>query len=108
MSNFDSICLLNSFAIIFSNILPGAGVKDIGLRSDKDSGGFDFGMGTILALFHFDGNIPLSMEAFIISHMGVDNSGENSVRIRGGISPGPGDLEATFLTYCKSSIHQSG
>ena len=51
MSNLVSICLLYSVAIFFSNILAGAGVSDIGLKSAKDSGGFDFGMGTTLAFF---------------------------------------------------------
>ena len=97
MSNLVSICLLNSVAIIFSNILAGAGVSDIGLKSAKDSGGFDFGMGTTLAFFHIFGKTPFFKHAFTISQMGVANSGENSSRRRGGISHGPGDLEATFF-----------
>ena len=83
MSNFGCVCLVSSFAIIFSNTLPGAGVRDIGLRSERDSGGFDFGIGMILAFFHCGGNMQLYREEFIISQIGVAISVANSVRIRG-------------------------
>ena len=97
MSNFGCVWSVNSLAIIFSNTLPGAGVKEIGLRSVKDSGGFDFGIGIIFAFFHCDGKIHLYREAFMILHMGVEISRANSVRIRGGMSPIPGDLDETFF-----------
>ena len=87
----------------FSNTLPGAGVSDIGLRSERDSGGFDFGIGMILAFFHCDGNVQLYREEFIMSQIGVAISVANSVKMRGGISPIPGDFEETLFSKLKVS-----
>ena len=70
--------------MIFSKTLPGAGVKEIGLRSAKVTGGFDLGMGMTLAFFHCVGKVHLWREAFMILHMGVAISAANSDRIRGG------------------------
>ena len=97
LSNFDSVCFVSSFAMTFSNTLPGAGVREMGLRSDRDFGGFDFGIGTILAFFHCDGKVHLYSDAFIMSHIGVTISGANSVRIRGGMSHIPGDFDETLF-----------
>ena len=86
-----------SWAIIFSRTLPGAGVSDIGLRSFNDLGDATLGIGTIFALFHWSGNTPCLRHALIILHIGVAISGQNSERILGGISPGPGDLFDTLF-----------
>ena len=83
-----------SSAIIFSSTFPGAGVRDIGLRSFSDLGDATFGMGTILALFHWSGNTPCLRHAFIMLHIGVAISGQNSERILGGC---PQDLEIYLL-----------
>ena len=64
--------------------MPGAGVKDIGLRSAKVTGGFDLGMGMTFAFFHCDGKVHSYSEALIMLHMGVAISAANSDRIRGG------------------------
>ena len=92
--------------MIFSKTLPGAGVKDIGLRSAKVSGGFDLGMGMTFAFFHCGGKVHSYREALMMLQMGVAISAANSVRIRGGMSPIPGDLEETFFKsmYVSSSV----
>ena len=59
--------------------------------------GLTLGIGIILAFFHCDGKVHLWREAFMILHMGVAISEANSVRIRGGMSPIPGDLDETFF-----------
>ena len=83
LSNFDWVWSDKSLAKIFSKTLPGAGVKEIGLRSAKVTGGLDLGMGITLAFFHCDGKVHSYREALIILHMGVAISAANSVRIRG-------------------------
>ena len=46
--------------------LPSRGVNAMGLRSPISSGVLTFGIGTIMALRHFNGNYPLCSDLLII------------------------------------------
>ena len=73
LSSFDWVWSDNSFAKTFSKTLPGAGVKEIGLRSAKVTGGLVLGIGMTLAFFHCNGKVHLYSEALTMLHMGGGN-----------------------------------
>ena len=75
------ISLSNSEIKVFSIILPPIGVLDMGLKSERERGGFILGIGIISALLKASGKIPHFSAQFKISQKGVENSGENSYTI---------------------------
>ena len=78
--------------ISFSWILLKVTKPDMFLKSLISLGGYTFGTGVTLPIFHKSGQIPEDIEEFIICVNGVDNCLENCLITFGGMSPGGTDL----------------
>ena len=62
------------------------------LKSLISLGGYTFGTGVTLSIFHESGQIPEDIEEFIMCVKGVDICFANCLIIFGGMSPGGTDL----------------
>ena len=84
--------------IIFSIFLPPIGVLEIGVRSVRAFGGFNFGIGTISEILKASGNIPECKAQFEMLQNGRASSAANSTIICLGKSSGPNDFLKYFLS----------
>ena len=100
-SNWGEMVFHTSSATNLSNALPGLDVRDTGLMSCSETGMGILGTGTAKAFFHRLGKTPSCKEELKMSQKGIANSGPNSFRSRGGISPGPGAFVTGILLSCR-------